>query len=103
MPTPARRAVARRLRPAAGSATTAPSSGRTTGSRVGGVRDAADHRDRPPGRWRNTTRSITPEPDTAFGNVKAGVREHFVPGYERGDFAETVQDSARPEWGRPEP
>ncbi|MGW0548975.1 HD domain-containing protein [Streptomyces altiplanensis] len=43
------------------------------------------------------TEGIAPKPDTAFGNVKADVLEHFVPGYERGDFVETIQNSAWPE------
>lgn len=43
------------------------------------------------------TEGIAPKPDTTFGNVKADVLAHFVPGYERGDFVETIQNSAWPE------
>jgi hypothetical protein len=34
-------------------------------------------------------------PDTTFGNVKADVLEHFVPGFARGDFVEVIKNS---EW-----
>jgi hypothetical protein len=40
---------------------------------------------------------IAPKPETTFGNVKADVLEHFVPGFSRGDFVTTIQDSPRPE------
>ncbi|MET9520633.1 HD domain-containing protein [Streptomyces sp. NPDC002994] len=43
------------------------------------------------------TEGIAPKPETTFGNVKADVLEHFVPGYERGDFVGTIQNSAWPE------
>ncbi|WP_374196709.1 HD domain-containing protein [Streptomyces sp. ISL-96] len=43
------------------------------------------------------TDGIAPKPETTFGNVKADVLEHFVPGYERGDFVETIRNSAWPE------
>jgi HD superfamily phosphodiesterase len=33
-------------------------------------------------------------PDTTFGNVKADVLAHFVPGFKRGDFVEVIQGSA---------
>ncbi|QXQ10178.1 HD domain-containing protein [Paeniglutamicibacter sp. Y32M11] len=33
-------------------------------------------------------------PDTTFGNVKADVLAHFVPGFQRGDFLEVIQGSA---------
>ncbi|MER5255984.1 HD domain-containing protein [Streptomyces sp. NPDC002855] len=36
---------------------------------------------------------IAPKPETTFGNVKADVLEHFVPGYARGDFVEVIQNS----------
>ncbi|MER7047069.1 HD domain-containing protein [Streptomyces jumonjinensis] len=36
---------------------------------------------------------IRPEPQTAFGNVKADVLQHCVPGFERGDFVRTILDS----------
>lgn len=36
-------------------------------------------------------------PDTTFGNVKADVLEHFVPGFQRGDFVEVILNSEWPE------
>lgn len=39
------------------------------------------------------TEGIAPKPETTFGNVKADVLEHFVPGYTRGDFVEVIQNS----------
>lgn len=36
---------------------------------------------------------IRPKPQTTFGNVKADVLEHFVPGFERGNFVRTILDS----------
>ncbi len=39
------------------------------------------------------TDGVRPKPDTAFGNVKADVLAHYVPGFERGDFVRTVLDS----------
>ncbi|MFI1866024.1 HD domain-containing protein [Streptomyces jumonjinensis] len=36
---------------------------------------------------------IRPKPQTAFGNVKADVLQHCVPGFERGDFVRTILDS----------
>ncbi|WP_328498807.1 HD domain-containing protein [Streptomyces sp. NBC_00414] len=39
------------------------------------------------------TDGIRSKPETTFGNVKADVLEHFVPGFERGDFVRTIQDS----------
>ncbi|MFG2650548.1 HD domain-containing protein [Streptomyces sp. NPDC048436] len=39
------------------------------------------------------TEGIAPKPETTFGNVKADVLEHFVPGYTRGDFVAVIQDS----------
>lgn len=39
------------------------------------------------------TDGLRARPDTTFGNVKADVLEHFVPGFERGDFVEIVQGS----------
>jgi hypothetical protein len=36
---------------------------------------------------------IAPRPETTFGNVKADVLEHFVPGFERRDFVETIENS----------
>ncbi|AXI76547.1 HD domain-containing protein [Peterkaempfera bronchialis] len=43
------------------------------------------------------TEGIAPKPETTFGNVKADVLEHFVPGFTRGDFVETIQNSPWPE------
>ncbi|WP_028813135.1 HD domain-containing protein [Streptomyces flavidovirens] len=43
------------------------------------------------------TEGIARKPDTTFGNVKADVLAHFVPGYRRGDFVETIQSSSWPE------
>ncbi|MFD9326112.1 HD domain-containing protein [Streptomyces sp. NBC_00564] len=39
------------------------------------------------------TDGISPKPETTFGNVKADVLEHYVPGFERGDFVRTILDS----------
>ncbi|MEV0123114.1 HD domain-containing protein [Streptomyces sp. NPDC050703] len=39
------------------------------------------------------TDGIAPKPETTFGNVKADVLEHFVPGFTRGDFVRVIQDS----------
>lgn len=43
------------------------------------------------------TEGIAPKPETTFGNVKADVLQHFVPGFERGDFVEIIQSSAWPQ------
>ncbi|MGW6680921.1 HD domain-containing protein [[Kitasatospora] papulosa] len=43
------------------------------------------------------TEGIRPKPETTFGNVKADVLQHYVPGFERGDFVRTVLDSPWPE------
>lgn len=43
------------------------------------------------------TDGIRSKPETAFGNVKADVLQHYVPGFERGDFVRTVLDSPWPE------
>jgi HD superfamily phosphodiesterase len=40
------------------------------------------------------TEGIADRPETTFGNVKADVLEHFVPGFERGDFVEVIKGSA---------
>ncbi|MFB7589554.1 HD domain-containing protein [Streptomyces sp. NPDC056169] len=40
---------------------------------------------------------IAPKPDTTFGNVKADVLRHYVPGFTPGDFVETIRNSAWPE------
>ena len=41
------------------------------------------------------TEGIRDRPDTTFGNVKADVPAHCVPGFRRGDFVEAVQN---PTW-----
>ncbi|WP_206504530.1 HD domain-containing protein [Streptomyces chrestomyceticus] len=43
------------------------------------------------------TDGIKDRPDTTFGNVKADVLAHFVPGFERGDFVEVILGSDWPE------
>ncbi|WP_026819731.1 HD domain-containing protein [Arthrobacter castelli] len=43
------------------------------------------------------TQGIKDRPETTFGNVKADVLAHFVPGFRRGDFVEVVRGSAWPE------
>lgn len=43
------------------------------------------------------TEGIKDRPETTFGNVKADVLEHFLPGFQRGDFVEVIQNSAWPE------
>jgi hypothetical protein len=43
------------------------------------------------------TEGLRPRPDTTFGNVKADVLEHFVPGFVRGDFVEVIKNSDWPE------
>ncbi|MFG2957277.1 HD domain-containing protein [Streptomyces sp. NPDC048291] len=43
------------------------------------------------------TEGIQDRPGTTFGNVKADVLAHFVPGFRRGDFVDVVRDSAWPE------
>ncbi|MEW2069277.1 HD domain-containing protein [Streptomyces sp. NPDC007346] len=43
------------------------------------------------------TEGIKDRPDTAFGNVKADVLAHYVPGFERGDFVEVIKGSPWPE------
>lgn len=43
------------------------------------------------------TEGLKERPDTTFGNVKADVLEHFVPGFQRGDFVEVIKNSAWPE------
>jgi hypothetical protein len=39
------------------------------------------------------TDGIRPKPETTFGNVKADVLERFVPGFERGNFVDTILGS----------
>ncbi|MFE4965802.1 HD domain-containing protein [Streptomyces sp. NPDC056660] len=43
------------------------------------------------------TEGIQDRPDTTFGNVKADVLAHYVPGFRRGDFVEVIKGSAWPE------
>jgi HD superfamily phosphodiesterase len=43
------------------------------------------------------TDGIKDRPETTFGNVKADVLEHFVPGFRRGDFVEVILGSDWPE------
>ncbi|MEU1484062.1 HD domain-containing protein [Streptomyces sp. NPDC005752] len=43
------------------------------------------------------TEGIRPKPETTFGNVKADLLQHYVPGFERGDFVRTVLESPWPE------
>jgi HD domain-containing protein len=39
------------------------------------------------------TDGIRPKPETTFGNVKADVLQHFIPGFERGDFVTIIENS----------
>jgi hypothetical protein len=39
------------------------------------------------------TDGIEPKPDTTFGNVKADVLERYVPGFQRGNFVDTILNS----------
>ncbi|MFD6274729.1 HD domain-containing protein [Streptomyces sp. NPDC060209] len=43
------------------------------------------------------TEGIRPKPETTFGNIKADVLQHYVPGFERGDFVRAVLESPWPE------
>ncbi|MFC4031805.1 HD domain-containing protein [Streptomyces polygonati] len=43
------------------------------------------------------TDGIQPRPETTFGTVNADVLAHYVPGFERGDFVDTVLGSPWPE------
>jgi hypothetical protein len=43
------------------------------------------------------TDGIKNRPDITFGNVKADVLAHFVPGFRRGDFVEVIQNSDWPD------
>jgi hypothetical protein len=43
------------------------------------------------------TEGIAPRPETTFGNVKADVLERFVPGFQRANFVDLIQNSAWPE------
>jgi hypothetical protein len=42
------------------------------------------------------TDGIKDRPEPTFGNVKAAVPEHFVPGFRRGDFVEMIGGSTGP-------
>ncbi|MGW6174051.1 HD domain-containing protein [Arthrobacter sp. NPDC055138] len=43
------------------------------------------------------TEGIKDRPETTFGNVKADVLAHFVPGFQRGDFVEVIEKNDWPE------
>jgi HD superfamily phosphodiesterase len=43
------------------------------------------------------TEGIQDRPATTFGNVKADVLEHFVPGFHRTDFVDVIKNSSWPE------
>lgn len=43
------------------------------------------------------TNGLKDRPDTTFGNVKADVLAHYLPGFQRGDFVEVIRGSAWPE------
>lgn len=43
------------------------------------------------------TEGLRDRPETTFGNVKADVLAHFLPGFERGDFVEVIRSSPWPE------
>ncbi|MDX6256928.1 MAG: hypothetical protein QOJ11_3262 [Frankiales bacterium] len=43
------------------------------------------------------TEGIAPRPETAFGNVKADVLERFLPGYQRTNFVDIIENSDWPE------
>lgn len=42
------------------------------------------------------TEGIKDRPETTFGNVKADVLAHYVPGFVRGDFVEVIKNSPWP-------
>ncbi|MFC7584405.1 diguanylate cyclase [Nonomuraea antimicrobica] len=43
------------------------------------------------------TEGVKDRPETTFGNVKADVLAHYVPGFHRGDFVEVIKNSDWPE------
>jgi HD superfamily phosphodiesterase len=43
------------------------------------------------------TDGIAAKPETTFGNVKADVLERFLPGYQRGNFVDIIENSDWPE------
>ncbi|OAV60152.1 HD domain-containing protein [Enteractinococcus helveticum] len=40
------------------------------------------------------TNGLKDRPETTFGNVKADVLEHFLPGFQRGDFVEVIRNNS---------
>lgn len=40
------------------------------------------------------TNGLKDRPETTFGNIKADVLQHFLPGFERGDFVEVIRSNA---------
>lgn len=51
--------------------------------------------------WSSSTsamgRSRQDSPETTFGNIKADVPAHFVPGFVRGDLVEKIKNSDWPQ------
>jgi hypothetical protein len=43
------------------------------------------------------TDGMAPRPETTFGTVNADVLQRYTPGFRRGDFVQTIQDSPWPE------
>ena len=43
------------------------------------------------------TDAIAPRPESTFGNVKADVLARYVPGFQRGNFVDVIEDSDWPE------
>ena len=43
------------------------------------------------------TEGLKDRPETTFGNVKADVLAHFMPGFERTDFVEVIRSNPWPE------
>ncbi|MDQ1738962.1 MAG: hypothetical protein QOE53_614 [Pseudonocardiales bacterium] len=43
------------------------------------------------------TEGIASKPETTFGNVKADVLQRFVPGYQRGNFVDVIENSDWPD------
>lgn len=40
------------------------------------------------------TNGLKDRPETTFGNVKADVLKHFLPGFQRGDFVEVIRNNS---------
>lgn len=40
------------------------------------------------------TNGLKDRPETTFGNVKADVLDHFMPGFQRGDFVEVIRSNS---------